>query len=61
MDVNADSITAPWWRRGWSMLDRVLAELVLLNPASAMLFRSFAAEEVAKDPAEDVVSMPRAA
>jgi hypothetical protein len=61
METSADSMTAPWWRHGWSMLDRLLAELVSLKPASAVLFRSLAAEEVAQDAAEDVVSAPRAA
>lgn len=61
METRADSMNAPRWRRGCSMLDRVLAELIWLNPASAVVFRSFAAEEVAEDAAEDVVSAPRAA
>lgn len=43
------------------MLDRVLAELIWLNPASAVVFRSFAAEEPDDDVAEDVVSATRAA
>jgi hypothetical protein len=43
------------------MLDRVLAELIWLNPASTVLFRSFAVEEASEDDAEDVVSEARAA
>ena len=61
METSADPMTAPWWRHGWSMLDRVLAELIWLNPASTVLFRSFAVEEAAEDDAEDVVSEARAA
>ena len=45
----------------WSMLDRVLAELIWLNPASAVVFRSFVAEEADEDASEDVASAPRAA
>jgi len=54
-------MAVPGWRRVRSMLDRVLAELIWLNPASKVLFRSFAAEEAAEDGAEDVVLAPRAA
>ena len=64
METRADSTTAPSWRRGWSMLDRVLAELIWLNPASAVVFRSFssvAVEEADEDASEDVASAPRAA
>lgn len=61
METRADSTTAPSWRRGWSMLDRVLAELIWLNPASAVVFRSFVAEEADEDASEDVASAPRAA
>ena len=46
MDPRADSMTAPWWRRGWSMLDRGLAELIWLHPAAAACFSSVAVEEV---------------
>lgn len=61
MDARADSMTAPWWRRGWAVLDRLLAELIWLNPASAVSFRRFAAEEAAEDAAEDVAYAARAA
>jgi hypothetical protein len=59
--ARVDSMAASGRRRVWSMLDRVLAELIWLNPASTVLFRSFAAEEAAEDDAEDVVSEARAA
>ena len=57
MDPRADSMTAPWWRRGWSMLDRGLAELIWLHPAAAAFFSGVAVEEVV----EEVMSAPRAA
>lgn len=61
METSGDSMTTPWSRYAWSMLDRVLAELVSLNPACAVLFRSVGTEEVAEGAAEDVASAPRAA
>jgi hypothetical protein len=59
--ARVDSMAASGLRRVRSVLDRVLAELIWLNPASTVLFRSFAVEEASEDDAEDVVSEARAA
>lgn len=61
METRADSMAAPWWRPGWSVLDRVLAELIWLHPAAAAFFRSVAVEEAAGEVVEEVVSAPLAA
>jgi len=54
-DDGQHSMNDPWWRRAWSVLDRLLAELIWLHPASAAVFRSSAADEVAEDAGEDAV------
>jgi hypothetical protein len=58
-------MTAPWWRRWWCVLNRLLKELICLHPAAAAFFRNVAvedaAEEVVGEVVGEVVSAPRAA
>lgn len=61
MEAKAHSMTAPWWRRGWSVLDRVMAEVIWLDPTTAAFFRVVAVEEGAEEVLEEVASAPLAA
>ena len=61
METRADSTTAAWWRRGWSVLDRLMAEVIWLHPTTAAFFRVVAVEEGAEEVLEEVVSAPLAA
>ena len=50
-------MSTAWWRRGWRLLERSLAELVWLHPANAAIFGRSAAE----DATEEVARARRAA
>ena len=54
-------MTPPWWRRGWSVLDRMLAQLIWLHPATAAFFGSVAVEQAEAEVLVEVVSAPLAA
>ena len=49
------------WRRGWPLLERLLAELVWLHPANAATFGRSAAEDAVDDATEEVARVRRAA